>query len=222
MDARDFYRTGQGIRTPSSVEIDDQLFHTYFDWPAFINDTEPWDKSYQSPPPDFNQLITEIPHVIDRFNRMKTSSTFGSGSEDGAATSPGYSSHPSPPGLVGSGGSTSPSDHSGPLLPDQHEDQYLAPSVSLKDFRAHDDQWTLPGASPPKSARSGYSPQLLMHNHGLPRYSDQGPSHATPTLGRSHGKRQRQLENPDQTADVRKSGACMPCRLTKTRVSAAI
>jgi hypothetical protein len=46
------------------------------------------------------------------------------------------------------------------------------------------------------------------HSLGLKRRrSDQAPE-----------KRPRQLARPEQVADVRKSGACLPCRVSKTRV----
>lgn len=210
--ARDLSQIGQeNPRVPSSPDLEeDQLFQTFFDWPAYIKDTEP----YRASPQDLDKLITEIPPLIDRFVRMKTSF----GSDDGAATSSEYSSHPSPPELVQGEGSTSPSDHSGPVLPEQPEEPPLRPHISLKDVRAQDDHWTYPQTDPFKGSRPGYVPQLGVPGDGVTRYPDQGSNLKTAPTGRTHGKRPRQLENPDQTADVRKSGACLPCRLSKTRV----
>ncbi|KAL6869296.1 hypothetical protein ACO1O0_000620 [Amphichorda felina] len=198
-------------RDLSQIDLDDQLFQTFFDWPAYIHDTEPWDKPSTQ---DLDKLLTEIPPLISRFVRMKTSF----GSDDGAASSE-YSSHPSPPELVQGEGSTSPSDHSGPVLPEHPEEPHPRPRISLNDVRAQDDHWTYPQTDPSKGSGPGHVPQLRVLGDGVARYAAQGSHLTTVPSGRTHGKRPRQLENPDQTADVRKSGACLPCRLSKTRTA---
>ncbi|CAG9938328.1 unnamed protein product [Clonostachys rosea f. rosea IK726] len=213
--ARDFPQIGQeNSRVHSSPDLD-ELFHSYFDWQAYLNDTEP---SPRASPQSLNKLITEISPLIDsiethRFFRMKTS--FGPDEE--AVTASDYSGHPSPPELVQGEGSTSPSDHSGPILPDRIEEAYHRPGASLKEFRAQDDKWTYPQTEHPQPALVAYSPNLRVaedatvrqagHSLGLKRRrSDQAPE-----------KRPRQLARPEQVADVRKSGACLPCRVSKTR-----
>ena len=212
--ARDLSRIGQeNPHLPSSPDLeDDQLFQTYFDWPAYFHDTEPWDKpSHRASTQDLDKLLTEIPPLINQFVRMKTSF----GSDDGAASSSEYSSHASPPELVQGEGSTSPSDHSGPVLPEHPEEPHPRPHISLNDVRAQDDHWTYPQTDLSKGSGSGHVSQLRVQGDGVTRYAHLPPAPA----GRTHGnKRPRQLENPDQTADVRKSGACLPCRLSKTRV----
>ncbi|KAF4581072.1 hypothetical protein GQ602_007209 [Ophiocordyceps camponoti-floridani] len=110
-----------------------------------------------------------------------------------------------PPDLV-QGGSTSPSDHSGSLLSDQVDDSHHhPPHVTLREAQAHDDEWTYPQTDAIKAVVTGYPPHI--HVQG------DGPSSA-PAAGQ---KRRRSLNDPEKTADVRKTGACLPCRLTKTR-----
>lgn len=205
-------------RVPFSPELD-QLFDAVFDYPALLNDTDAaWEQpSHRASPQDLNKLITEINPLIDtleshRFFRMKTSF----GSDDGSGTSPGYSGHPSPPELVQEGGSTSPSDHSGPTIPEQPDEPYQRSDISIGDIRTHDDKWTYPQTVSSKGSRGHYAPQVRVLSHGGSSPIGQAPN--LQTSGRHTGKRQRQLENPDQTADVRKSGACLPCRVSKTRV----
>lgn len=87
--ARDFPQIGQeNSRVHSSPDLD-ELFHSYFDWQAYLNDTEP---SPRASPQSLNKLITEISPLIDsiethRFFRMKTS--FGPDEE--AVTASDYS-----------------------------------------------------------------------------------------------------------------------------------
>lgn len=213
---RDLSQYGQeNPRVPFSPELD-QLFDAVFDYPALLNDTGAyWEQpAHRASPRDLNKLITEINPLIDtleshRFFRMKTSF----GSDDGG--SPSYSGHPSPPELVQGEGSTSPSDHSGPTLPEQHDEPYQRSDISLRDIRTHDDKWTYPQTVSSRGSGGHYTPHVQVMSHGA-----MSPVGGAPIYKSSSGKnkRQRQLENPDQTADVRKSGACLPCRLTKTRV----
>lgn len=215
----DLYQYGQEYpQVPFPQELD-QLFDAVFDYPALLDDADaPWEQpSHRASPRDLNKLITEINPLIDtlethRFFRMKTSF----GSDDGA--SPSYSGHPSPPELVQGEGSTSPSDHSGPTIPDQPDEPYQRSDISLRDIRTHDDKWTYPQTASSKGSGSHHTPHVRVLSHGAT--SPVGSAHYLKTSS-GKNKRQRQLENPDQTADVRKSGACLPCRLTKTRVRTA-
>lgn len=218
---RDFLQYGQENPGASFSPELDQLFDAVFDYPALLNDTDAtWEEpSYRASPQHLNKLITGINPLIEtlethRFFRMKTSF----GSDDGSGGSPSYSGHPSPPELIQGEGSTSPSDHSGPTVPEQHDDPYQRTDISLGDIRTHDDKWTYPQSVSPKVSRVNYSPHVRVLNHGGTSPVVQ-TSNFKMSSGKHTGKRQRQLENPDQTADVRKSGACLPCRLSKTRVS---
>ena len=212
-------------RAPSS-DLDEDLFQTYFDWKAYIQDTQahPHDKSSHRTTPHLDKLITEIPPLLDaieshKFFRMGTSF----GSDDGVVPSD-YSGHPSPPDLVLGEGSTSPSDHSGPTIPDRIEDPVPRPGVSLIDVRAHDDKWTYPQTELSKAARKAYPPKLHLVSDGTTKPTDQTAVSAGTKRRRSEKvpeKRARQLADREQTADVRKSGACLPCRVSKTRVRQA-
>ncbi|KAM0427574.1 hypothetical protein ACHAPT_007535 [Fusarium lateritium] len=125
-----------------------------------------------------------------------------------------------PPELI-RGGSTSPSDHSGSVFLDVEEAHRRRPHVSLEEFQAQDDKWTYPQAIPSKHTPRGYPPRLQVHEssrRGPPRPLPQTSGVKRQRSGSSSlDKRSRQLSDPDQTADVRKSGACLPCRISKTR-----
>lgn len=116
-------------------------------------------------------------------------------------------------------GSTSSSDHSSPVLPEPPEEPCLGPHISLKDVRGHDDHWTYPQTNASKGTQPGYAPELRVPVDGVTGYLTRGSnSNPNPNLTPRREKRPRQLQSPDLTADVRKSGACLPCRLSKTRV----
>lgn len=227
---RDLSQLGQeNPRAPSSSDLDDDWFQTYFDWKAYTQDTQPQSRvhphdssSHRATPQNLDKLITEIPPLLSaieshKFFRMGTSF----GSDDGIVTSSDYSGHPSPPDLVLGEGSTSPSDHSGPIVPDRVEEPIQRPGISLIDVRAHDDKWTYPQSHLAKGAAKVYSPKLHVVPHGPTEPVDQAIASAGTKRRRSEKvpeKRVRQLADREQTADVRKSGACLPCRVSKTRV----
>lgn len=177
-------------------------------------------------PQELSKLITEIPSVIDTLSleklklgndlyRMKAPFR----SDDDEASSSDYSGH-SPPELIRGGGSTSPSDHSGSLVLDQAEDARHRSDVTLREVQAQDDEWTYPQSDISKTSPRGY-PHLLQVSEDQSRKAvpaDQSAGLKRRRSGQDLAKRQRQLADPLQTADVRKNGACLPCRLTKTRV----
>jgi hypothetical protein len=223
MDAtRDLSQIGQeNPRVPSSPDLADQLFDTVFDWPAYLNDTESSldIPSHRATPHQLEKLITEIHPLIDsleshRFFKMGTSF----GGDDEAVTASEYSGHPSPPDLYRGEGSTSPSDHSGSIIPDGFEEAQPRTSNSLRDYRAHDDKWTYPQGPPFKGIVQGYPPLLRVTDARLQQYPEQTPGLKRRRSEKTVEKRPRQLADPMQTADVRRSGACLPCRVSKTRV----
>ncbi|KAH6898702.1 hypothetical protein B0T10DRAFT_117042 [Thelonectria olida] len=205
---------------PTSPELEDELFNSFFDWQGYCDSTQPdIVPSYLNYPPssgDLDKLITEIPAVIDHFSlerlqseflRMKTSF---SPDPEGATTSSGQT----PPELI-QGGSTSPSDHSGSVY--FGDESLRRPDFSLEEVQAQDDEWTYPQTAPNKHSSRGYPSRLK-----VPSDSNQGQLDKSSGLKRRHSghsseRRHRHLVDPDQTADVRKSGACLPCRVTKTR-----
>ena len=139
-------------------------------------------------------------------------------SDDGASVS-GYSGH-SPPELV-RGGSTSPSEHSSPYYSDRPDSP---PQVAaLREAQIHDDEW-IPhprqDSHSPKSPSHGYPHEhhAAREHHRSKRTEDQSASLKRRRSGDTLEKRHRHLVDPSQTADVRRSGACIPCRVSKTRV----
>ncbi|KAK5990793.1 hypothetical protein PT974_09066 [Cladobotryum mycophilum] len=173
------------------------------------------------PTSPLTDIINEIPSFIDALSLDRTGAdlfrmTTPFHSEDEAVTTSDYSGQ-SPPDLI-QGDSTSPSDQSGSPLPIHVDDlHHHYPDASLGEVRAHDDEWTYPQTDPSKSVGQGYPYHLQVHD-------DQTNKTLAPSTGlkrRRSGndleKRQRQLVDPNQTADVRKSGACLPCRVSKTR-----
>lgn len=82
----------------------------------------------------------------------------------------------------------SSSAHSGSIFQERTDDTLLLPEASPREVQAQDDEWTYPQSVPNMHATRGY------------------PS------------RRRIISDPSQTADVLKSSACLPCRVSKTRV----
>ncbi|KAH6997914.1 hypothetical protein BKA56DRAFT_664561 [Ilyonectria sp. MPI-CAGE-AT-0026] len=222
---RDFAQIGhENPRVPTSPDLDDELFDSFFDWQGYCDSTRPSD--IVSPPyygrtstRDLNKLITEIPSVIDHlslerleseFLRMKTSFS----PDDEQATPSDYSGQ-TPPELI-QGGSTSPSDHSGSIFLERADESRRRPEASLREVQAQDDEWTYPQTVPHKHATRGYPPRLQVQDD-----SSRRPFDLTSSLKRRRSgntlERRRVVSDPDQTADVRKSGACLPCRVSKTR-----
>lgn len=205
---------------------EDELFDSLFDWKSYCDSTKP-DSPFTSHvnPKELSRLITEIPHFIDNLSLSRLDAEYYAMKApftpiEESATRSDFSGQ-TPPELI-RGGSTSPSDHSGSLLLEHAEEARRRPEVSLREVQAQDDEWTYPQTDPRKQAPRGYPPQLQVQE-GYRRSLDQGAGLKRRRSGNVLDKKQkRQLSDPDQTADVRKSGACLPCRVAKTRVRAQI
>lgn len=230
-------------RSPSSFlsPEEDELFHRYFDWTSYCQETPQHPLgAYPSPsstvaqsdwqlPADYYQVqkefvAAESSYPIDALSLESLQSDFymmnaSFRSDDEEAPSPpsDYTTSQSPPELV-PGGSTSPSEHSGSssVLDATHDAHHAR--VALNEVRAHDDEWTYPqhGHPSPKQLSVGYPSHIQVHDARSPD--------AVANLKRRRSsseveKRHRHLIDPLQTADVRKSGACVPCRVSKIRVS---
>jgi hypothetical protein len=217
-------------RVPTSPGPDDDelLFRCFFDWDLYCNSTQTQDHLVPSSSPHTNyrelpKLMTEIPFYLhnlsldgveDGYMRM----TPGLSPDDGGITTS-ESMGQTPPALV-RGGSTSPSSPSGSVYLDGVEDVRRRPRHSLREVQAQDDKWTIP-QSKYASREYGYPSQIQVRESSS-RRSSHSKTHSPPSTSgvkrqRSVEKRSRHLSDPDQTADVRKSGACVPCRLSKTR-----
>lgn len=225
--ARGLSRIPENPRLSStSSDLDDELFLEVFDWSGYCESTQPFEKSSHAGPHypssrsstrDLSALITEIPAVIGEYSLEKLQNEFfrmkAPFRPDDEVVSASEYSGQTPPDLV-QGGSTSPSDHSGSgsvILDDAH---FQSPDVTLREVQAQDDEWTYPQTEPSnKAGTRGYPPRLQVQE-------DQSRTAGTKRRrsGDDLNKRHRQLADPLQTADVRKSGACLPCRISKTRV----
>ncbi|CAM1506803.1 Fc.00g064440.m01.CDS01 [Cosmosporella sp. VM-42] len=221
---RDLPQIGQeNPRVPTSPDVDDALFYSVFDWEAYCDSTQSADKASPYPgrstPRALSKLITEIPSLISDYSLdysleslghefLKMNTSFSP--DDEVATTSSYSGQ-TPPELV-RGGSTSPSDHSGSIILERAEEARRRPDVSLREVQAQDDEWTYPQTDPRKPAPRGYPPRLQVQED-----PSRGANLKRRRSGHNLDKRQRQLSDPVQTADVRKSGACLPCRVSKTR-----
>ncbi|KAM5369891.1 hypothetical protein ACJZ2D_008792 [Fusarium nematophilum] len=224
---RDLSQIGQeNPRVPTSPGSDyEELFSSFFDWELYCDSTQPSDPASpyfgRSSHRDLPSLITEIQPFLDHLSLGGDKSRYIrmtpglSPDDEGIITS--ESMGQSPPELI-RGGSTSPSDHSGSVFLDGVEDVRRRPEVSLRDVQAQDDEWTYPQAIPSKHAPRGYPPHVQVHEA-----SSRRPAHHQTSgvkrqrSGNNMERRSRQLSDPDRTADVRKSGACLPCRISKTR-----
>ncbi|KOS16899.1 hypothetical protein ESCO_004741 [Escovopsis weberi] len=220
-------------KTTFSVEVgvlidEEEIFQMLFDLSRLCEFSQPSSEDqdqgqyqYQYPPHSpLSELIKDIPSFIETFSldrpdpglfNMSSSSSSTSSSfhaEDEVRTASDYSAH-SPPGLIQGGSSSSSSDGSGspgPIPEVGHESpQYH--DASLGEARARDDEWTYPQTERPKSVMHGYPSHLQVQD-------DQSKRGLAPVAGikrRRSGndleKRPRQLVDPDQTADVRKTMA---------------
>ncbi|KAF5017955.1 hypothetical protein F66182_10084 [Fusarium sp. NRRL 66182] len=220
-------------RVPTSPGLDyDELFRSVFDWELYCDSTRPLDHPAAAGSPrlsyrDLPSLITDIQPFLDHLSLDRDEAGYlrmtpGLSPDDGGITTS-ESMGQTPPELV-RGGSTSPSSYSGSVFPDGVDDIRRRPRVSLQEVQAQDDKWTYPQAMPSKRAPRGYGypPQIQVHESSSRRSSHaktSSPSSSTTGIKRRRSveKRSRQLSDPDQTADVRKSGACLPCRISKTR-----
>ncbi|KAF5593720.1 hypothetical protein FPCIR_5151 [Fusarium pseudocircinatum] len=236
--SRDLSQIGQeNPRIPTSPGLDyDELFRSVFDWDLYCDSTRSQDYPGASSSPrlsyrDLPSLITDIPSFLDHLSLDRSEAEYlrmtpGLSPDDGGITTS-ESMGQTPPELV-RGGSTSPSSHSGSVFFDGVDDVRRRPRVSLQEVQAQDDKWTYPQAVPSKHAPRGYGypHQIQVHESSSRRsshtktYSYSPSSNSTSGVKRQRSveKRSRQLSDPDQTADVRKSGACLPCRISKTRV----
>lgn len=217
-------------RLPSPSPALEDLFDRFFDWPAFSAGRQPLSKTptrqYPASPPPARAHLSDLVNgfAASLLDQRLSLDDLGSGlmrmrAFDEPAAGSDYSGQATPE-LV-QGGSTSPSDHSGSLLLDQPEDSHHRPHVTLREAQAHDDEWTYPQTELTiKTAPRRYPPHI--HVHGDRPGTLAGAQGVAGQKRRRSGsdaeKRQRQLVDPVQTADVRKSGACLPCRVTKTRV----
>lgn len=218
----------------------DQEFNRFFDWDSFCQGSDSLHQEHhhhehqeegdhqedQLPSPDqpdhIIQVLEDITSFLgqysvqsseDHFHQMDTSFNDRHDIESASDHTYTYTNDASPPGLDPTR-STSPSDHSDGLLPELLDNELLDP-VALRKAREGDDKWTYPLKDGPKNT------SIANYNSPLPGQSPDAP--ASPILKRPHdetysGKRQRHLVDPSQTADVRKSGACIPCRVAKIRV----
>lgn len=229
---------GQEVpRVPTSSGSDDyELINQYFDWDRFYFDATQaaLDPVPSSSSPyhgrgthrDLPTLITEIDPLLnhlslDRDDLDYPDMNLGLSPDYGGITS--ESMGQTPPGLV-QGGSTSPSDHSGSISTGRSEESSRRrhrhrSDFSLREVQAQDDEWTYPQAVPRKHTQRGY-PDHLQVNEDLPRRQRQPQITGVKRQrsGNSLDKKSRQLSDPDQTADVRKNGACLSCRISKIRV----
>ncbi|PFH59360.1 hypothetical protein XA68_12468 [Ophiocordyceps unilateralis] len=191
--------------------LDDLLFDSIFDWPAYCRSVDPSLDQYPSAHAleDLSSLVTGLPTSPPLLDHRLSLDELDAdlelvrmtAREEAVATRSDFSVQTTPE-LV-QGGSTSPSDHSGSLLSDQADESHHRPHVTLREAQAHDDEWTYPQTDAAKAV-SGYPPHIHVHGDG-------------PSAHAAGQKRRRSLNDPEKTADVRKTGACLPCRLTKTR-----
>ncbi|KAM3465776.1 hypothetical protein MY5147_008416 [Beauveria neobassiana] len=235
------YRGSRSVsRIPSSppASEEDELFHQVFDWNSYYQDTQDIgtfpsassvNQSNWQLPEDYYQLTKEFAgaesYPIDAFSLealqsdfYRMNASFRSDEDDEAPSPPSdYTTSHSPPELVAAG-STSPSEHSGSsssVLDAVHDAHYAR--IALSEAKSRDDEWTYPqGELSPKQLPVGYPSHVQLHDARSPETA------AAASLKRRRSsneveKRHRQLQDPMQTADVRKSGACVPCRVSKIR-----
>ncbi|KAK1241473.1 hypothetical protein MKX08_001447 [Trichoderma sp. CBMAI-0020] len=212
----------ENSRLSPSPELED-LFNQFFDWQAYSGDANP-----SSPHPhhhhhhrkqSLSRIITDIPSFIENFpldpNRPYFDMPPSYSSDDGLTSE--YSPGQTPPELV-QGGSSSPSDHSGsPPFLEPLDDGHYHQEASLREIQAQDDEWTYPQTDPSKGMVQGYPHHIQVLDDRHRRPVDPSAKLKRRRSGNDLDKRQRQLADPGQTADVRKSGACLPCRMSKTR-----
>ncbi|CEJ85813.1 hypothetical protein VHEMI03923 [[Torrubiella] hemipterigena] len=201
--ARDLSR----IRTPrsrgpsSSPELDDELYSEYFDWQKYyqIDDQLPG-------------IIHDIPSIIESLHIDSSARHFEmAGAYPSPYDSTTHSPRDSPPELDHAE-STSPSENS---FYERHpEEPYHPSAASLKQVQAGDDHWTVTAHKHPVSFQ--YPREIQVSQNAVLDNST-----TTANYGRlekeSSNKRQRHLADPEETAYVRKSGACVPCRVKKLK-----
>ncbi|UKZ79596.1 hypothetical protein TrVFT333_007354 [Trichoderma virens FT-333] len=191
-------------RLSPSPELE-ELFHQVFDWQAYSGDAKTSDPSshHHLRKQSLSRIITDIPSFIRDLTLESDRDFFDM---------PSYSSDD---GLTSdySAGQT-PRTWSRPL-----DDGHYHPEASLREVQAQDDEWTYPQTDSSKGMVQGYPHHLQGLDDRLRRAVDQSSKLKRRRSGNDLEKRPRQLVDPGQTADVRKSGACLPCRVSKTRWS---
>jgi len=233
-----YVRLGQvtPVSSSSPVGAEDDLFEEIFDWRRYCESTRELDMEpfhlpgHQTPlPQSLSKLKTHLTPTsldLDILSINHPHSDFGNmstrfPSDDDTATTSDYSGH-SPPGLIREGGSTSPSDHSGSVFLDHFEERAIPVEIALHQVQEQqDDEWTFPSQTvvdPAKAAHQGYPPHIVFQEEYVDLQAAQSAGTKRRRSIKDIEKRPRQLVDPLQTADVRKSGACVPCRVTKTRV----
>ena len=239
------YRSSRSVsRIPSSppASEEDELFHQVFDWNSYYQDTQDFGafpssvpsvaQSNWQLPEDYYQVSKEFAgaesYPIDAFSLESLQSDFYRmnasfrAEEDDEAPSPpsDYNTSHSPPELDPAG-STSPSEHSGSsssVFDAAHDAHYAR--IALSEAKSHDDEWTYPqGELSPKQLPVGYPSHVRSHDARSPEAAAAVASLKRRRSSNEVEKRHRQLQDPMQTADVRKTGACVPCRVSKIRVS---
>ncbi|KAG5926819.1 hypothetical protein E4U42_002925 [Claviceps africana] len=228
------------VSSSSLVDTNDELYPEIFDWEWQWNcqelDVEPSHfPCRQTPPPQTpSELKTHLSptsptsstsldldnlamnHFLSDRARMSTQFPL----DDDTATTSDYLGH-SPPGLIDEGGNTPPSDHSGSIFLDHAEERTIPDNVALHQVQEHqDEEWTYPQtvADPAKAPPQAYAPHIVVREAYADLHAAQSAGTKRRRSNKDIDKRPRQLVDPLQTADVRKSGACVPCRVTKTRV----
>lgn len=236
----------RGGRSPSRIPSsppapeEDELFHQYFDWNSYCQETQDFGafpssssiahSNWQLPQDYYNvpkqPAEGESYYPIDAFSLetlqsdfYRMNASFRSESEEAPSPPSDYTTSHSPPELVPAG-SASPSEHSGSSsVLDATYDAHHA-RIALNEVRADDDEWTYPkeGQPSPKQAL-GYPSHIQLHDARSPDVAVAAANLKRRRSSNEVEKRHRQLQDPLQTADVRKSGACVPCRVSKIRVS---
>ncbi|KAG6005412.1 hypothetical protein E4U21_000192 [Claviceps maximensis] len=224
------------VCSSSLVVAEEDLFEEIFDWRRYCESTRELDMDpfhfpgHQTPrPQSLLKLKTHLPptsldldtlainHLHSDFGKM--SSRYPS--DDDTATISDYSGH-SPPELIREGGSTSPSDHSGSVFLDHSEERTISVDIALHEAQEqHDNGWTYSPQTiidTAKVTHDDYPPHLVIQEEYVDLVEAQSAGTKRRRSIKDIEKRPRQLFDPLQTADVRKSGACVPCRVTKTRV----
>lgn len=242
--ARDISQQGLAhSRAPSSrVEQAEDDIEAIFDWQRYCNDypldegdilnLQHYSDSDQLGELDegvaqqkaLPQVIQEIPSVLQSFQvaveRLENDFSNMNATlhlDDEAESTSDYTGGTSPPGLEPTR-STSPSEHWDTLPLDQVEDQPVH-HVTLKQAQAQDDEWTYPQKDDLRKAVAvEYPSHIPNQDTRVARGVDSPPNLKRRRSGLDIEKRQRHLADPVQTADVRKTGACVPCRVSKTKV----
>ncbi|KAM0383181.1 hypothetical protein ACHAPY_002294 [Fusarium culmorum] len=223
---RDLSQIGQeNPRVPTLEGLEyEAIFDKFFDYELYSDSTQTQEHLAASSPfrsthRESSPFITDIPYFFDHLSLGRDEAGYpnmtpGLNLDDGITTS--ESMGQTPPGLV-RGDSTSPSSPSSPsgsFSLDGVDDPRRRPRHSLREVRAQDDEWTYPQAVSSKHAPKayGYPPQVQVHESSSRRSSHSSKTYSPPSTSgvkrqRSVEKRSRHLSDPDQTADVRKSGA---------------